>query len=204
MLETKARIAVLVGPKSAGSNMANLILAGRDGRMFAEVVLVIAPKGEASSISHAQSLGVEVAIENPDEAHYDERLFKQFNRHQIDLICLAGYLRLLPVHILEAFPNRVLNIHPALLPLHGGKGMYGKRVHEAVLSAHERESGCTVHFVSDAYDSGQRILQLRCPVLEEDTPETLGARVLALEHQAYPEAVNQVLAHGSELNSRTP
>ncbi len=82
--------------------------------------------------------------------------------------------------------------------------MYGKRVHEAVLSAHERESGCTVHFVSDAYDSGQRILQLRCPVLEEDTPETLGARVLALEHQAYPEAVNQVLAHGSELNSRTP
>ncbi|MFN3683119.1 MAG: formyltransferase family protein, partial [Fimbriimonadaceae bacterium] len=110
------------------------------------------------------------------------------------LVCLAGYMRLLPKEVLDSFPNRVLNIHPALLPKFGGKGMYGMRVHEAVLRAGEAESGCTVHLVNERYDEGPIVVQLRCPVLPDDTPETLAARVLELEHRAYPEAVRKVLA----------
>jgi phosphoribosylglycinamide formyltransferase-1 len=95
----------------------------------------------------------------------------------------------LPSEILAQFPGRVLNIHPALLPKHGGKGMYGIRVHEAVIEAGDSESGCTVHLVTEQYDEGQIVVQLRCPVLAEDTPTTLAARVLELEKQAYPAAI---------------
>jgi phosphoribosylglycinamide formyltransferase-1 len=99
----------------------------------------------------------------------------------------------LPLEVLSLFPNRVLNIHPALLPKFGGKGMYGHHVHEAVLAAGEAESGCSVHFVNERYDEGAVILQKVCPVLPDDTPDTLAARVLVLEHQAYPEALAKVI-----------
>jgi phosphoribosylglycinamide formyltransferase-1 len=102
-------------------------------------------------------------------------------------------MRLLPEEVLAAFPNRVLNIHPALLPKFGGKGMYGMHVHEAVVAARETESGCTVHFVNEHYDEGAILHQRRCPVLPDDTPETLAARVLEQEHLAYPEAIQLVL-----------
>jgi folate-dependent phosphoribosylglycinamide formyltransferase PurN len=110
-----------------------------------------------------------------------------------NLICLAGYLRLLPTEVLEAFPGRVLNIHPALLPRHGGKGMYGMRVHEAVLASGDKETGASVHFVTERYDEGGVILQRRCNVEPGDTPETLAARVLREEHLAYVEAIRKVL-----------
>lgn len=110
-----------------------------------------------------------------------------------DFICLAGFMKLLPSEVLRAFPNRVLNIHPALLPKFGGKGMYGHHVHEAVLAAGEKESGCTVHLVTDQYDEGEILVQLCCPVRATDTPESLAARVLELEHRAYPEAVRLLM-----------
>ena len=104
---------------------------------------------------------------------------------------------LLPLEVIEAFPNRVLNVHPSLLPRHGGPGMYGARVHEAVLASGDRESGCTVHLVTERYDEGQVVLQARCPVFAGDTPETLAARILELEHRAYPDAVRRVLTSPS-------
>lgn len=153
------------------------------GELDAQVAVVVSPEAQTPAAKTAQSLGLKVAVTpNPIEA-----------LQGCDLICLAGYMRLLPGEVLDAFPKRVLNIHPSLLPAYGGKGMYGKRVHEAVLAAKETRSGCTVHRVGPVYDEGEIILQMQCPVLPEDTPGTLAARVLQLEHQLYPKAIAKVL-----------
>ena len=107
-------------------------------------------------------------------------------------------MRLLPAEVLKSFPNRVLNIHPALLPKFGGKGMYGVRVHEAVLSSGDNESGCTIHFVTEHYDEGEPLLQLKCPILPNDTIETLSNRVLDLENRAYPQALKCLIERNAE------
>ncbi|HXH62363.1 MAG TPA: formyltransferase family protein, partial [Fimbriimonadaceae bacterium] len=114
-------------------------------------------------------------------------------KERIDVVCLAGFMVLLPVNIVHKYAGRILNIHPALLPKFGGKGMYGIRVHQAVIAAGEKESGCSVHVVTEKYDEGPILLQKRCPVLTDDTPETLADRVLDLEHTAYPEALKLVV-----------
>src|SRR5262249_6885006 len=119
----------------------------------------------------------------------DAALAAAFHEAGAELVCLAGYMRLLGPRFLEPFAGRVMNIHPALLPAFGGQGFYGRRVHEAVIESGVRVSGVTVSFVDAHYDGGPIILQRVVPVEEEDTPETLAARVLAMEHQAYPEAI---------------
>jgi len=189
-----ARLAVIVGTKGRGSNMLALVEAGRHGKMPASVELVYGSNPEAPALSAARETGVPVASFSDRETDFDALLIGLLRGYEIDLVCLAGYLRLLPPHVLHAYRNRVLNIHPALLPKFGGKGMFGHHVHEAVLAAGESESGCSVHYVTDAYDEGAVIHQLRCPVMPDDTPDSLAARVLALEHRAYPEAVGMVLA----------
>lgn len=155
------------------------------------VDVVVVPRLEIDSAREAMALGVRVAVVPPTEDGYGQALLQALAR--CDLVCLAGYLRLLPEEVLAAFPGRILNVHPALLPKFGGKGMYGIRVHEAVLSSGERESGATVHLVSERYDEGRIIVQRRCPVFPEDTPESLAARVLEEEHLAYVEAIRSVL-----------
>ena len=111
----------------------------------------------------------------------------------IDFIVLAGFLRLIPGYLIDAYPNRVVNIHPALLPKWGGKGMWGHHVHEAVVQAKELESGITIHYVNGQYDEGGIIFQASCPLLPEDSPEAVAAKVLALEHAHYPKVVEQVI-----------
>lgn len=174
--------------------MAALVDAMRHGGLEAVPACVVAPSADSPALERARQLEVVTAVVpySPD-ATYGERLLEALNG--CDILCLAGYLRLLPTAVLEAFPGRVLNIHPALLPKFGGKGMYGMNVHTAVIAANERESGCTVHLVTPVYDEGEILVQLRCPVEANDTPETLAARVLQLEHQAYPLAL-QKLIHG--------
>jgi len=185
-----ATLGILVGPKGRGSNMAAIAEACRDGRLPARVGVVIAPKPESPALGRAAELGLKTAVVEPGEG-YGPRLLEVLKG--CDLVCLAGYLRLLPKEVLDAFPNKILNIHPALLPKFGGKGMYGHHVHEAVLAAGETESGCTVHYVNEHYDEGAIILQRRCPVLPGDTPETLAARVLVEEHLAYVEAIKSLI-----------
>ena len=114
-------------------------------------------------------------------------------KHQIDLICLAGYLTKVPDKVVRAYRGRIINIHPALLPKFGGKGFYGENVHEAVLAAKEKESGATVHYVDEEYDHGSIILQQKVPVLPADTPETLAQRVHQVEYEIYPQAIKLVL-----------
>lgn len=186
--------AILVGPKSAGSNMVALIEAARSGRVPATPALVVAPDANAPARARAQDLGVPTIVLDPSEPSYATKLLQALAEHRIEWICLAGFLRLLPAAVLRAFPDRVLNIHPALLPKFGGKGMYGERVHRAVLESGDRITGCTVHLVNDEYDSGPVLLQVTCPVLPDDTPSSLAQRVAALEHEAYAKALAQAIA----------
>jgi phosphoribosylglycinamide formyltransferase-1 len=116
----------------------------------------------------------------------------------VDFIALAGYMKRVPARVVAAFRGRIINIHPALLPRFGGSGMYGTRVHAAVLASGDTVSGATVHFVDEEYDHGEIILQERVPVLKTDTPETLAARVLAAEHEIYPEALRRLAAQQKE------
>jgi len=170
--------------------MAAIIEACRRGDVPATVAVVIPSGAGSEAESNAIALGVCTQVVKPGE-EYGARLLEALEG--CEWVCLAGYLRILPQEVLDRFPDRVLNIHPSLLPKYGGKGMFGHYVHEAVLQAGESESGCSVHLVNENYDDGRVILQKRCPVLPDDTPETLAARVLKLEHRAYPEALTKVI-----------
>lgn len=191
----KPRVAFFVGTKGRGSNMACLVTACLSGDITAIPSLVISPKDKTPAVIRAESLLVPVAVVQKGD-DYRARLLSALSDAEIDYICLTGYMFLLPVEIVQKYEGRILNIHPALLPKYGGKGMYGKHVHEAVLAAGDTESGCSVHVVTEQYDEGQVVLQKRCPVLPGDTVETLAERVLGLEHTAYAEALKKVIEEG--------
>jgi phosphoribosylglycinamide formyltransferase (EC 2.1.2.2) len=188
------RIAILVSGPSRGSNMQAIIEACRDGRIpDSAVVAVIGTRDDAPALQKARARGVATAVVNPREFPepdmYADALLWVLQKAQPDLICLAGYMRLLPAQVVQAYPMRIMNIHPSLLPLFGGKGMYGLRVHQAAIDSGMKIAGCTVHFVDEGYDTGPIILQRCVPILDDDTPETLAARVLPVEHETYIEAI---------------
>ena len=151
---------------------------------------MISDRDGAFGIERARRAGLPAEVE-PDAA----RTWSNLRGHNADLVCLAGYLRLLPIP--PDFAGRVLNIHPALLPKFGGKGFYGDRVHRAVLEAGEHESGCTVHLCDNEYDTGPILVQRTVSVRSDDTVETLAARVFEAECEAYPEAIRRWLASGN-------
>lgn len=179
------KIAIIVGSKGRGSNMRAIIKACQAGELEAAVALVIGPSRDAPALQVAREMGMHAVVLD----QFDAQLLGTLVEHKIDLICLAGYMRLIPEDVVETFHYRMLNIHPALLPKFGGKGMWGMKVHEAVIAAGELISGCTVHFVSDRYDEGATLLQKTCHVLPHDTPEMLAGRVLSLEHRCYIDAI---------------
>lgn len=192
------RIAILVSGHGRGSNMAAIIQACQRGEIDGQVVLVIGTRSDAPALQRAAEAGVPTRVISPrhmGEEEYAHRLLDALHDVQADLVCLAGYMRLLPAPVVRAYRGRVMNIHPALLPLFGGKGMYGEAVHRAVLESGMKVSGCTVHFVDEEYDTGPIIVQRCVPVEEDDTWETLAARVLVQEHLAYVQAV-QLFAQG--------
>ena len=192
--DAKDPVAIVVGPKGRGSNMAALARAAANSSFPARIAVVISPLGGTPAVENAQAMGLQVEVIPPEPLEtYGDRLLAALRAAHAEWICLAGFTRLLPAQVLAAYPNRVLNVHPALLPKYGGKGMYGMRVHEAVLGSEDTESGCTVHFVSEHYDEGAIILQSKTPRLPDDTPETLARRVLEQEHLAFPEALEKVI-----------
>ncbi len=183
------RLGVLIS--GGGTTMTNLADRIRDGRLDAGIVLVLASNPDAGGIEKAKQRGLPVRVVprrqyDATEA-FSDAVWAELRAARVDLVVLAGFLSLL--RIPDDYLYRVINIHPALLPKFGGKGMYGRHVHEAVLAAGESESGCTVHFADNAYDRGPIILQRRCPVKPDDTPDTLAARVMAEEREALPQAV---------------
>lgn len=190
--EFVTQVSIIVGTKGRGSNMVALArhIAADPGFT---VHRVIGTKADAPAIESAKQLGLKTTIVEFGD-RFEEDLLKALDG--TDWICLAGFLRLLPESVVNRWDHRILNVHPALLPKFGGKGMYGMHVHEAVIAAGETESGCSVHYVTKEYDEGAVILQTTCPVLPDDTAETLASRVLILEHRTYFAALKEV-AHRS-------
>lgn len=197
------RLAVFAS--GGGSNFKAILEAVAEGRLPAEVRLLVCNKPGIGALAHAEAASVPAVVLNPaafaDEAAYTTALLAVLEQHGVDTIALAGYLKKIPRPVVQAFRGRIVNIHPALLPKFGGPGMYGLHVHCAVLAAGEAVSGPTVHLVDEEYDTGAILLQREVPVLPGDTPESLAARVLAVEHQLYPEALC-LLAQSLPTDSR--
>ena len=159
----------------------------------AEVAVILTNKAEAGVRERAKRLGIPCYHFTSAEMREGVKPLSLLREQGIDLIILAGYLCLVtPPYIME-YPDRIINIHPALLPAYGGKGMYGDHVHRAVLEAREQVSGITIHLVNERYDEGRHLLQATCPVLEGDTPETLASRIHELEHRFLPTTIAQYL-----------
>ncbi|MEW5795505.1 MAG: phosphoribosylglycinamide formyltransferase [Candidatus Zixiibacteriota bacterium] len=195
MQATRARLAVFIS--GGGTGLQAIIDAAARGELCADVVWVVSSTNKAFGLERAKKAGIETFVfrlqkyGSPDEAAAD--LLAKLKERSIEYIALAGYLKLLPVEIVRAYPGRIVNIHPGLLPRYGGPGMYGHYVHEAVLASGDKESGPTVHLVDEVYDHGRILEQVRVPVLPDDTPETLAARVLIEEHKLYPKVIDNLI-----------
>jgi phosphoribosylglycinamide formyltransferase-1 len=190
----RVRIAVLVS--GGGTNLQSLIDASGASDYPAEIVLVLSSSKKAYGLERAKNHSIPaVCLRRKDfksDEAYARAMISVLDEHSVEMICLAGYMKLLPASVVGRYRNRILNIHPALLPKFGGKGMYGMNVHQAVIDAGESESGATVHLVDEIYDNGKILDQIRVPVLKEDSPEDLQKRVLEQEHILYPRVVSSV------------
>jgi formyltetrahydrofolate-dependent phosphoribosylglycinamide formyltransferase len=193
-------IAVMVSGTGRGSNLGALLAACESGEIAGRIAVVIGTRADAPALERAHAASVPTVVISPrkyanNETGYGEVLLRALTRRDVGLICLAGYMRKLPPAVVSAYRGRIMNIHPALLPLFGGQGMYQEHVHQAVLESGMRVSGCTVHLVDEQYDTGPIVVQRTVPVFDSDTPETLAARILPEEHRAYVQAV-QLFADG--------
>lgn len=177
-----------------GTNAENMIRYFKK-KNTAAVKQVVTNNPEAGVIQRAKKRGVPVTIIDKETLQKPEKLLADLKKMEIDLIVLAGFLKKIPEEIVKAFPDRIMNIHPALLPKYGGKGMYGMHVHEAVIQNKEAFSGITIHFVNEKYDEGGIIFQSKIPVYEDDTPESLAARIHKLEYEHFPKVVEKVLSN---------
>ncbi|MHB9037467.1 MAG: phosphoribosylglycinamide formyltransferase [Armatimonadota bacterium] len=188
------RIAVMVSGAGRGSNMQAIVDACKAGKIDGEVAVVLGVKDDAPAMERARNQGIKTVAIPPrsfDSAQaYDDAVLTALQENRIDLICLAGYMRVLGQNVIDAYRNAIMNVHPALIPSFCGKGMYGHHVHEAVIARGVKFTGVTVHFVDEDYDTGPIILQAVVPVGESDTPETVAAHVLEREHETYTQAIS--------------
>ncbi len=183
---------IAIFASGAGSNAQKIIDHFRHSTL-ARVSMILCNKPEAGVLKIAEKEGIPSVLIEKELFFRTDHYITMLRQAEIDLIVLAGFLWKVPVNLVQAFPDRIVNIHPALLPKYGGKGMYGSFVHEAVILAKETESGITIHFVNEKYDDGATILQERCTITPDDTPETLAAKIHLLEHQWYPVIVERLL-----------
>lgn len=183
------RLAVLLS--GGGTTLQNLIDRIADGRLSAQIVVAISSRADTAGVERARKAGIPTAVVArkgfSDVDRFNDALHAELERYDFDLIILAGFLS--PFQLRGRYSGRVLNVHPALIPAFCGKGFYGEKVHRAALDAGVKVSGCTIHFADDEYDNGPIIAQGAVPVMDEDTPETLAARVHHLENDLYPEAI---------------
>jgi len=190
----KIKLAVFVS--GSGSNLQSIMDNCESGFIPGEVVLVVSNTKKAYGLERARLAGIDAVVHRrksfPDGKTADENLLELLTSHGVDIIALAGYLKLLPPIVVSHYRNCIFNIHPALLPKFGGKGMYGMNVHRAVVEARETESGATIHMVDEIYDNGPIVDQEKVPVFPEDTPEEVAARVLKVEHMLYSRALKKI------------
>lgn len=158
-----------------------------------KVVLIVSNRANAGVHERARRLEIPSLTLPKADFIAGEPVLQVLREYQIDFVVLAGFMCLVSEPLLRAFPNRIVNIHPALLPKFGGKGMFGHHVHEAVVAAGEKESGITIHYINEQYDEGQIVFQASCPLIPEDTPDTVAAKVHALEYRYYPQVIEQII-----------
>ena len=187
----KYKIAVFAS--GSGTNAENLISYFSENPL-AEVALIVASRPDAFVLERAKKWNIPGVVLTKKEFSDREQVESVLRKYDINFIVLAGFLLKVPSFLLESFPQAIVNIHPSLLPKHGGKGMYGDRVHQAVLDCGEKQSGITIHYVNDLYDAGQIIFQDICPVMPDDTCHTLAARVHALEYKHFPRVIAELLS----------
>ena len=188
---------IVVFASGSGTNFQSIIDAVQRGDITARISGLITNKDGIKAIERAKKNQIPAKVINPNnldsEKDFESRLLNQLKEWNADLIVLAGYLKKIPSAVIENYPNRILNIHPSLLPKYGGKGFYGTNVHKAVLKAGEKESGCSVHVVTEEFDEGPVLAQKTVPVLQNDTPEELASRILKEEHKLYPDTIQKHL-----------
>ena len=184
------RIAILAsGSGSNAENIANYF----KGSDYAQVTFILANNPEAYVLERAKRLGIEAAVVTKQQFIEADSIIAMLEEREIDFVVLAGFLLLVPQKLISAYPGRIVNIHPALLPKHGGKGMYGDRVHKAVVESGDSESGITIHLIDENYDKGTTFFQAKGPVLPTDTPDDVAAKVHALEYEHFPHVIEEIL-----------
>lgn len=191
MSKSVKNIAILAS--GAGSN-AQKILEHFSDRMDIAVRLIVSNKQEAGVLNIAKVASIDTFVVTRDSFYTKTDLLVELDKRNIDFIVLAGFLWLIPPYLIQHYPNRIINIHPALLPKYGGKGMYGHFVHEAVHLAKETHSGITIHYVNEKYDEGSIVFQERCEILPSDQPEDIARKVQVLEHSYYPTVIDQLVS----------
>ena len=185
------RVAIFAsGSGSNAENIANYF----KGSDAVEISLILANNPEAYVLERAKKLGIESVVVTGKEFRAADKVLEILKERNIDFIVLAGFLLLVPAKLIEAYPGKIVNIHPALLPKHGGKGMYGDHVHEAVVAAGDTESGITIHLIDERYDCGTTFFQAICPVLPTDTPHDVAEKVHALEYEHFPRVIEEIIA----------
>jgi phosphoribosylglycinamide formyltransferase 1 len=189
---TKRKIHVAIFASGSGTNAQNMIEYFR-GHPIVEISLIVSNKPDAYVLKRAEKENVPHVLLSGKDWEENGLAAQVLKDHQIDFIVLAGYLRLLPSWLIKKYPGKIINIHPALLPKYGGKGMYGENVHRAVIASGDKHSGITIHQVNEEYDKGDIIFQAQCPVLPSDTPESLAARIHELEYEHYPKVLERLV-----------
>ena len=182
---------IAIFASGTGSNAVKIIEHFKDRPQYQFVVL--SNKKDAPVLEKAQKLGIQTHTFDRKDFYESEKIVDFLKTENIDFIVLAGFLWLIPENIIRQFPNKIINLHPALLPKFGGKGMFGSRVHEAVIAAGEKESGITIHYVSEKYDEGKVIFQAKCELSEGETAESLAQKIHQLEHKYLPQTVEKLV-----------
>jgi len=183
---------IAIFASGSGTNAENLIRFFRTSP-FGDVRLVLTNRSDAGVIARAQSLEVESIVFTREQFYSSQKVLDLLVERAIDYIVLAGFLWLVPLYLLLPFENKIVNIHPALLPKFGGKGMYGSRVHEAVIDAGDSESGITIHYVNPEYDEGDIIFQAQCEIDSDESPDSLAAKIHELEYEIFPNVLENLL-----------
>jgi phosphoribosylglycinamide formyltransferase 1 len=183
---------IAIFASGSGTNAENIIKYFSNANN-AQVSLVLSNKRQAMVLKRAEAHNIRTVFFEHKEFYVTGKVLRYLSLYKIDFIVLAGFLWLVPENIIELFTRRIVNIHPALLPAYGGKGMYGDVVHKAVLANHDKESGITIHYVNKLYDKGDIIFQARCEVASDETPDSLAAKVHALEYLHYPKVIEELV-----------
>lgn len=190
MMNKLIRLAVFAsGNGSNAENIANYF----DKKNTARVSLILSNKKDAYVLDRAKKLGIPSFVLKKDAFYHSEEIVQFLQEKKIDFIVLAGFLWMIPENLIKAFPNKIINIHPALLPKFGGKGMYGDEVHKAVINEKEKKSGITIHYVNERYDEGEVIFQATCDVDEMDNPATLAQKIHQLEYEHFPKELEKLI-----------